>query len=73
MKYQLFKNKFSGVRSVLRVTDGLHVYETEDPKLYNELRKKALAAINRKNKNELIDSLGLKRVKGSVSGKTYLE
>jgi hypothetical protein len=73
MKYTLLKNKETGARSVRINSTNEVIAELDDPKKYADLRKKALAAINRKNKDDIMESMGLTKVRGSVSGKIYWE
>jgi hypothetical protein len=49
------------------------VIETENPVEYARLRKLAEKNLNAASKKEAMQSLGLSRVKGSISGRTYWE
>ena len=73
MKYTLLKNKETGARSVRINATGEVITELANPSEYLKLRKKAESAYKRRAKNDLMESFGLTRVKGAVSGKTYWE
>ena len=73
MKYSLLKNKLSGERSVQINKTGEIVRESVDLKRYNDLRKKALNSLHRKQRDDLMESCGLTKVRGAVSGKVYWE
>lgn len=73
MKYTMLKNKNTGVRSIRNNEDGSLIIETENPKEYARLRKLAEKNLRAASKNDLMQSMGLSRVKGSVSGRTYWE
>ena len=72
-KYSLLKNKVTGERSVRINLNGVLVTEKENPTLYADLRKKALASLARKAKDDIMESMGLTKVRGAVSGKVYYE
>lgn len=76
MNYQLLKKKSTGDRFV-RVTapelEPYEVYEKDNPEEYMKLRKRVIANRNRRERDECLRSLGLTKVRGSVSGKTYWE
>lgn len=72
-KYTLLKNKNTGERSVRINKTGEVILESAEPTRYADLRKKAQTNSNRAQRDDLLDSLGLKKVRGAVSGKTYWE
>jgi hypothetical protein len=72
-KYTLLKNKETGERSVRVSGTGEVVKERDNPTRYADLRKKALKSLERAQKKDLMESMGLTRVRGSVSGKIYWE
>jgi hypothetical protein len=83
-KYTLLKNPETGIRSIRINPTNEVVYETApsfvllcgetvSQSKYADLRKRALACINRKMKAHFYESCGLTKVKGAVSGKTYWE
>jgi len=73
MKYTLLVSKSTGDRSVRINKTGDVIKEIDFPEQYLELRKKALAAQARKSKDNLMQSMGLTKVRGEVSGKIYWE
>lgn len=73
MKYAAYIERNSGRKYIKILAKGEKIYQDENPVFYNELRKKLKAAIARKQKNELFESFGLTKVKGTISGKTYWE
>lgn len=70
MKYRLLKSKIDGSRSVL-CDDGLRVRESENPALYADLRRKAIANNNRRARHDVLVSCGLTRVRGAMGGVYY--
>jgi len=72
-KYTLLKNKETGERRVRINKTGEYISELTDPDKYNDLRKKALRNLGASQHDENMRSLGLAKVKGAVSGKTYWE
>ena len=58
MKYTLLKNKVTGERSI-RIVGGEVIRESEDPKRYADLRRKAVTNRNRISRNELMRDCGL--------------
>ena len=73
MKYTLLQNKHTGDRSIRINKTGVLVKEIEFPTEYHELRKKAIAAVNRRSRDSLMEDMGLTKVRGAVSGKVYWE
>lgn len=73
MKYSLLINKESGARSIRVNKTGEVITEQANPELYLELRKKALVNRSRKNRDDIMTSFGLTKVRGAVSGRTYWE
>lgn len=73
MKFTLLKNKVTGIRSVRNNKTGETVVESENPELYAQLRKKAIANIERASRDDCMRSLGMVKTYGSVSGKVYWE
>ena len=64
MKYTLLKNKATGARSILVAgsseCDGFQVVrESEEPLLYADLRKRAIANRNRAERDQVMRDLGL--------------
>jgi hypothetical protein len=49
------------------------LWPTLDEETQKKIRKQRKTAANRKNKDEIMKSLGLEKVKGVISGKTYWE
>ena len=72
-KYSLLKNKTTNERSVRINSNGVIITEKDNPKEYLELRKKALNSLRRREKDSLMEDMGLTKVRGAVSGKTYWE
>jgi len=56
-------------------TDTIHLFDTVSGKLHGPYKdvKAAAAARKRRENDDLMRSLGLTKVKGAVSGKTYWE
>lgn len=73
MKYSLLVNKSTGERSVRINATGEVISELTNSVTYLELRKKAISAKKRSEKNQIMESLGLTKVRGAISGKTYWE
>lgn len=73
MKYTLLVNKNTKERSVRINKTGEVVKESLEPDKYKELRKKALTNLRAGSRNELMESLGLTKVYGAVTGKVYWE
>ena len=73
MKYKLLKNKATGERSVVVNATGQVVTEKDNPTEYADLRKRALASLARAAKHDIMESMGMTRVYGAVSGKVYYE
>jgi len=67
MKYRLFKNKKTNEKYIL-VNNEDKIYEKDNSVLYKELRKKALNNLYIRQKNDILSSIGLKKVKGSLGG-----
>ena len=57
MKYTLLKSKLRG-RSVY-IVGGEQVFESDDPKRYAELRRKAIANRNRAERDQVMRDTGL--------------
>ena len=72
-KYTLLKNKVTGERTVRNNKTGQVVKETENPVEYLALRKKALNNLKQAQRNEAMESLGLTKVYGAMTGKVYWE
>lgn len=72
-KYSLLINKNTQARSVRVNKTGQVVTEVDSPTEYLDLRKKALASVQRKAKDSVYESFGLTKVRGAVSGKVYWE
>ena len=72
-KWTLKLVKITGARYALNNETGEKVTEADSPEQYAKIRKSVIAAVNRKQKDDLMTSLGLTKVKGAVSGKTYWE
>lgn len=72
-KYTLLKNKETGLRSVRVNATAQVVTEQDNPTEYLALRKKALASLARKQKDSIMESMGMTKVYGAVSGKVYYE
>lgn len=71
-KYSLMQTKTTKIQAIrINETDEV-VRQDIDPVRYAELRKLAVKNLNKRNKDELMDSLGLKKVKGNLGG-TYYE
>ncbi len=74
-KYSLLSSKERG--RAIRINSGKEagriVEESVDPVYYMELRKKAVTNFKSSQRNDLMSSLGLNKVRGSVSGKIYWE
>ena len=73
MKYTLLKNKATGARSIRNNSTGHIIFENENSQEYMTLRKRAIANRNRIDKDDMMRSCGLIKVKGAVLGKTYWE
>ena len=72
MKYTLFVNKNTGARSLKINKTGEIVSEVEDPERYSELRKRAVKNQIKAERDSLMESFGLTKVKGNLGG-TYWE
>jgi len=72
-KYTLLQNKNTMERSVRVNKTGEVITEASNPTEYLSLRKKAVAAHQRKAKDSLMEDMGLTKVRGAVSGKIYWE
>ena len=73
MKYSLLKSKTTGIRMVRDNVTKKVVSEADSPKEYMELRKKALRNLRQSEFSSTMRDLGLKQVRGAVSGKVYWE
>lgn len=73
LKYRLYTEKKTGRRLVLNSTDGTRIYEDENPTEYKKLRARAIKNLTASNKDQAMRDLGLTKVRGSVSGRTYWE
>jgi len=60
-------------RYILINKTGEKVFENDNPVQYAELRKKAMASLNRQSRDDALRSMGLKKVRGAVSGNIYWE
>jgi hypothetical protein len=72
-KYTLLKNKVTGIRAVRVNPAGAMIAESDNPAEYARLRKMAIANLRRTERDDAMRSIGLKKVRGAVSGKTYWE
>ena len=72
-KYSRKINKVTGERSIVINATGQVVIEKDNPSEYLALRKKALASEARRAKDSIMESMGLTKVYGAVSGKVYYE
>lgn len=72
-KYSLLINKNTQERSVRINKTGEVILEALDPVKYNELRKKAITNHRQAQKSDIMESMGLTKVYGAVSGKVYWE
>jgi len=68
MKYTLLKNKVTGERSIRISGTDERVLESVNPVEYARLRKLAVGNIRRAQKDEVMRSLGLVKVKGGLGG-----
>jgi hypothetical protein len=57
----------------LSEADKIDIWPTLTEEIQKQILKQKAAAYDRKLKDEVMKSLGLTKVKGSVSGKTYWE
>lgn len=73
MKYKSMIEKASNKRFILIIETGLKVYEDNEPQEYKRLRKLWKNAIQRKEKEDCMKSLGLIKCYGSQTGKIYWE
>ena len=71
-KYTLLKNKDGG-RAIRINKTGKIVKESEDPEEYMRLRKRAQTNARQRERDDVLRDLGLTKVRGAVSGKTYWE
>lgn len=72
MKYTLLKNRITGERKIINNLTKEIIKESENPGLYTELRKKAISARKRQERDQIFLDLGL--VKGKTStGRTIWE
>ena len=72
IKYSLMENKERG-RYVINHINHIRIYEADNPEEYKKLRKRAITNFRRALKDSTMRSLGLTKVRDSVSGKTYWE
>jgi len=72
-KYSLVCNKITGEKAVRINKTAELVLESVNPTRYADLHKKALNNANKRAYNDALSSLGLTRVVGSISGRTYWE
>ena len=68
----LMKNAERG-RYVINHVNHTRIYEAENPEEYKKLRKRAIANLRRAERDDAMRSLGLTKVRGAVSGRTYWE
>ena len=68
MKYTLLKNKVTGERKCRNNDTGEIVLESAEPEKYAALRKKALANISRAERDDVMRSCGLTKVRGAQGG-----
>jgi hypothetical protein len=73
MKYTLLVNKDTKERSVRINKTGEVIKESFEPDRYAELRKKALVNLKNHQRDSLLESFGLTKVRGAVTGKVYWE
>lgn len=51
----------------------IRIYEIDNPEEYKKLRKRAITNLRRAEREAAMRSLGLTKVRGDVSGRTYWE
>ena len=73
MKYTLLINQARTIRSVRINATGEIINETTNPDKYADLAKKAKQGLARKERDSIFEAMGLVKVKGAISGKTYWE
>ena len=71
--WTLKKSKETGERWATNNATGETVTEKDNKEQYTAIRKSVITSVNRKARDEAMTSLGLTKVKGAVSGKTYWE
>ena len=71
-KYTLLKNKDGG-RAIRINKTGAIIEESENPEEYMRLRKRAQTNARQREQDGVLRDLGLTKVRGAVSGKTYWE
>ena len=72
-KYTLLVNKETQERSIRINSTGERIFESQEPDRYRELRKRALRNAQSRARDDIMSSLGLTKVRGAVSGRTYWE
>ena len=72
-KWSILRNKITGRRFASNNKTLERVYEDEHPEEFVKIQKLEAANLRRRQINDTYISLGLTRVRGSVSGKTYWE
>ena len=73
MKYKSMIERSTNNRFMLIVESGVKIYENIEPVEYKRLRKLWKNALMHKEKNEVMESLGLTKVYGAQSGRVYWE
>ena len=72
LKYRVLRNKATGEVRVA-VKGGVDVYEKDNKKEFDRLVKLARSNYKRAQKDALMRSCGLTKVRGAVSGSVYWE
>jgi hypothetical protein len=72
-KYTMLRNKVTGDRSIRNNKDGSITLESENPVEYARLRKLAIKNKRSAEIDYAMESCGLTKVRGQVSGRIYWE
>lgn len=72
-KYTLLINQARTIKAIRINSTNEIIRELDQPDLYKKLAKQARIAMNRQARDQAMSDLGLVKVKGIVSGKTYYE
>ena len=72
LKFKRCKTELLG-RYIRNTVTNEIVTEKDNPTLYSDLRKKAIASEARQAKDQAMKDLGLSKCYGAVSGKAYWE
>ncbi|NTV60618.1 MAG: hypothetical protein HGA77_04845 [Chlorobiaceae bacterium] len=73
MKYMAFIVKNGQDRMVRNLITGEEVFQSKDPKRYEELHSKWKRNKRARDKEQVMKLLGLTKVRGAMSGKVYWE